>query len=518
MDWVVVEVAIGVSFFFFALSVLASSVNEAIASVFALRARNLEAALVRMLGATHARALLDTPLVASLRKRPSRGPSYLAPATFSAALHEIIGHRSAGYALDLARVELVELRSTLARLAANVGDDANRFRSEVEAWFDETMNRASGWYKRRTQAILFVIGLAVAAGANLSALSVAQRLWDDSALRASVSAQAQAVSGAGSASGAAATAPNVQQLRDLGIPGGWDEASRPRGWEWPAALAGWLATAFAVSLGAPFWFDLLGKAVNLRGSGTKPGSATPPDAPPPPLATAPDGDSAPPALPVTVAVQQRALVVASATSISGRENLAWLYAALDALGPAVVDQELGGTYGSIHSLTGAEVTRAGLMDALRDAAVGHDVVDLILMVHGEPDALVLGAPGGHGTQEVRAVDLVADAVGIPGLAGKLRLCYSTACYGLSHAPAFIAAGFRTVIGARGVNANSATELPLLLRSWARGEPIGRALAEADNEALRAVADGLARTVGHFPEADSTKVLVGDARIAIDVNA
>ena len=32
---------------------------------------------------------------------------------------------------------------------------------------------------------------------------------------------------------------------------------------------GWLITAAAVSLGAPFWFDLLGKVANLRGSGGK---------------------------------------------------------------------------------------------------------------------------------------------------------------------------------------------------------------------------------------------------------
>ncbi len=34
-------------------------------------------------------------------------------------------------------------------------------------------------------------------------------------------------------------------------------------------LLGWLITAAAVSLGAPFWFDLLGKVANLRGDGGK---------------------------------------------------------------------------------------------------------------------------------------------------------------------------------------------------------------------------------------------------------
>ena len=35
-------------------------------------------------------------------------------------------------------------------------------------------------------------------------------------------------------------------------------------------ILGWLITALAVSLGAPFWFDLLNRLVKLRGTGTKP--------------------------------------------------------------------------------------------------------------------------------------------------------------------------------------------------------------------------------------------------------
>ncbi len=36
------------------------------------------------------------------------------------------------------------------------------------------------------------------------------------------------------------------------------------------ASAGLLLTTFAISLGAPFWFDLLGKVSNIKGTGKKP--------------------------------------------------------------------------------------------------------------------------------------------------------------------------------------------------------------------------------------------------------
>ena len=35
-------------------------------------------------------------------------------------------------------------------------------------------------------------------------------------------------------------------------------------------FAGWFMTGLALSLGAPFWFDLLSKFVNIRGAGVKP--------------------------------------------------------------------------------------------------------------------------------------------------------------------------------------------------------------------------------------------------------
>lgn len=43
--------------------------------------------------------------------------------------------------------------------------------------------------------------------------------------------------------------------------------------EFAAAIIGWLTTALLASLGAPFWFELIGRLVNLRGVGSKPALA-----------------------------------------------------------------------------------------------------------------------------------------------------------------------------------------------------------------------------------------------------
>lgn len=81
---------------------------------------------------------------------------------------------------------------------------------------------------------------------------------------------------------------NEQQLRGLGLPIGWDTPddlkrkwpglylTAPGGWldqlywHW----LGWLLTALAISLGAPFWFDLLNKFIVIR-SAVKPHEKSP---------------------------------------------------------------------------------------------------------------------------------------------------------------------------------------------------------------------------------------------------
>jgi hypothetical protein len=44
-------------------------------------------------------------------------------------------------------------------------------------------------------------------------------------------------------------------------------------WGWLIKLVGWVLTGVAVTLGAPFWFDLLRKLLSLKGSGGDGGNA-----------------------------------------------------------------------------------------------------------------------------------------------------------------------------------------------------------------------------------------------------
>lgn len=100
----------------------------------------------------------------------------------------------------------------------------------------------------------------------------------------------------------------LQAVHDAGIPMGWTDAALANVYptpKWPSLiqmLFGWLLTAIAVTLGAPFWFDTLSKLVKIRGSGStaadaKSGSApnltasTEPASPPAAASGAADGFS-----------------------------------------------------------------------------------------------------------------------------------------------------------------------------------------------------------------------------------
>ena len=57
----------------------------------------------------------------------------------------------------------------------------------------------------------------------------------------------------------------VSKVENLGIPLGWNPNPFSQAFPaWLQTILGWLMTAIAVSLGAPFWFDMLNKIVNVR--------------------------------------------------------------------------------------------------------------------------------------------------------------------------------------------------------------------------------------------------------------
>jgi hypothetical protein len=168
------------------------------------------------------------------------------------------------------------LSAALAKAVREPEARLETFRKAIEGYFDDTMARASGWYKRKVQFVVLILGVLLAIGLNVNTVEVASRLWKEPALRSAVASQATA---AVTNAKKETTTPTPQQVADkidavkqLNLPVGWGKVNTPTGFNgWAGAIAGWLITIAAISLGAPFWFDLLSRLARLRGSG-------PPDA------------------------------------------------------------------------------------------------------------------------------------------------------------------------------------------------------------------------------------------------
>jgi hypothetical protein len=330
-NWVPLEVAVSIILIYFILSIIASTINEMIATALGWRANDLERWLKKILsetgegpasetrgseegetagdgGQTGAQgagppthtdfsAFLDHPLVKTFRpskrtmlsrlKLGSRGrPTYLASTVFASAVVSFGGRDSAGKTADEAlEVALQNLPSDYLREVAKsllVGAErtVDDLRGKLEQWYDDSMERVSGWYKRKVQVLLVAIGLAIAVVLNVDTLLIAQRLWTDQTVRAGVIAQVDKVTEEPPADFNAA-ADNFGSIKALDIPLGWklgrDETGNydPRDLPhdargWASKVIGILLTTIALSLGAPFWFDLLSRFARIRMSGTPP--------------------------------------------------------------------------------------------------------------------------------------------------------------------------------------------------------------------------------------------------------
>ena len=300
------DVLIGLFFLYFLLSIVCSSINEALAAVFRLRAKYLERGVRSLLeNQKNVRAFYSHWRIQALVKpagrifKKERPPSYITSRTFALTLLDTFAPPDdPAHSEDLiARAEKALgpvdeahpnrpteiVRGMLRDALDTTRYDEDKFRETLERSFDDVMERVSGWYKRRVQLILFALAVVLAAVMNADSFLIGQRLWQDPALRSAVVAQAnnavntqktvcKTTTGESSADAAAKC---VTQVKSLGLPLGWSDATSPHSfWSVLGKILGILVTAFALSLGAPFWFDLLGKVSNLRGSGPPPQTKT----------------------------------------------------------------------------------------------------------------------------------------------------------------------------------------------------------------------------------------------------
>jgi len=321
----VLDIAITMVFVYFLLSLLVMTVAELISRVFALRSSNLVNAISDLLADPEINdsKLVDDfwkhPLMARLtRQGTGHGigqgndkPSYIPANLFVLALLDAIKgqvHPAKDFAnAEDVRSALNELRNTgsvtagpkydqlVTLLLAIIGVDTSTLKQaqvDVAKWFDDYMDQASGWYRRKMQMITLALAIAVVAVLNADSLAILDAVSSNAELRQAAVAAATAyvqehpspvLSPTEPISGTQTTVDLVKPVKaiielqdtlaDLNLPVWWTPAEDrvPKDWAgWLYKVLGLLITALLVSIGAPFWFDLLNRLVNLRATGNPP--------------------------------------------------------------------------------------------------------------------------------------------------------------------------------------------------------------------------------------------------------
>lgn len=402
---VVLDVFIGLVFIFLLYSLLATVLLEIIGQWFSLRARMLRKAIRRMLeddsaagvktnnaftafwitgwenllrffkpsreNETLLNAFYKHPTIRFLgESRLNNSPGYLKASNFSQTIIQLL--RGTSYdgistnestlisnTLQNSGTNDIQIsKETLAHLKMLFADsrgDSSLFKRKLEEWFEETMERCTGWFKKQNQTILFFIGFGIACSFNVDTIAISRILIKDRNIRENLvkfaaskqetygglidtlavinitstttddksgsktttgttkyviqkdlflqhayqqlSSDAEAVQGVLGLKGItnktdslecekylstmkmiidttsnqtkkAALQELYSQLLDLCTKKAVKKS--PCQSSFPVAFLGWVLTALAISLGAPFWFDLLNKFMKIRNAGTKP--------------------------------------------------------------------------------------------------------------------------------------------------------------------------------------------------------------------------------------------------------
>ena len=299
----VVDVAIGLVFVYLLLAIICTSANELLSGVTKARAALLKEGIRQLLGNQPTSEANNSPealfedfyhhsLIKSMM-RGNRHPAYLPARTFSTVLIDLLAKRQtvkptfAALEEGLDSLPDGDVKQSLLAIARNSEQELTDIQLSIEGWFEDAMDRVTGWYKRKTQIWTIIVAASITLLANADTVHMARRLWQDPVLRSAVVEEAkvraqkprpsvtveypdpddptnpQVTSNDGNTVSAEERALLGQVL---GWQGPFDNSKRA----WLERMLGWALTILAICLGAPFWFDLLNKFVNIRSAGKSP--------------------------------------------------------------------------------------------------------------------------------------------------------------------------------------------------------------------------------------------------------
>lgn len=291
------NILIGLATLYLVFGIACTAIVEALMVWLNVRSKNLEAGLEEFLDGNlnNDKKFVDAfyahPLIQSLSQGETGRPSYIPAEIVSHVIETIITANNSSTNIGEAIAALPEsrIKGILVPLCKQAHGDVKEFRQSVEKHFNHTMDRASGWLKRRSHNFALIASIILVCGANLDTVTLTNSLAanpeaklkiveiaeqrlntikdeipTDNPTSDSLKVVLDAKKSAKSAKATLTEATN--NLKSAGVQLGWK--NYPRNFpEWISKISGLLISIFAVSLGAPFWFDVLQKFMQVRTAG-----------------------------------------------------------------------------------------------------------------------------------------------------------------------------------------------------------------------------------------------------------
>ncbi|MFH0843724.1 MAG: hypothetical protein V1903_14055 [Bacteroidota bacterium] len=316
------DLVIGLIFIYLIYSIGASTLWEIFVNLTHMRGRMLRKWVINTFSelkinadkvkkTTESSMILDHSLILGLSG--DKKPSYISSASFTDVLLDLVIKADntidkADYITrDLDRIrdsfsktQILPggLKGVFLQYADEAGGNVKKFRDKISMWYDEAQENLIGSYKKILQRWILLISIVLVSITNADTIRLASYLYVNDEARLAVAEKATsfiqdtAMIDFKSKIRSFVSDPEMDlskidtlltddirilktfqaELENTQIPIGWnsENLSDFDFLDWLIKIGGLLLTALAVSMGSPFWFDVLSKLSNLRSAGNKP--------------------------------------------------------------------------------------------------------------------------------------------------------------------------------------------------------------------------------------------------------
>jgi hypothetical protein len=249
------------------------------------------------------------PEINSLKKNLTKLPSYIPAANFALAMMSMASSKmktdpvKKDNLFDNVKLGLEKYTATdgdifevMKDLAAS-STDIKELQKKIEDWYNDYMDRVTGWYKSHTTITIRLIAIGITLFFNVNVIKLTKEIFINSQLRGTLAGMASNIGqnqqllnkyenttariDSLNATGSKLSIDTLyNKLNITGLPLGWNGSSMDQVFIKDDTgqsitnifflLIGWGIAAGCISMGAPFWFDMLVKLVNVRRSGLTP--------------------------------------------------------------------------------------------------------------------------------------------------------------------------------------------------------------------------------------------------------